>query len=110
MERRGALVIGIGLDGDEACQGSSELAVEGDFVAEEEFGGGCGGRLVEGEDGAHFGRPEERVLKRHFSIERDLLESPDAELAPAGDGHGLDQHELRGRGGMELVNKGAEES
>ncbi len=85
------------------------MAIEGDVVAEGELGLEGIGRGFEGEGGADFGRTEGRVLKGNLAVESHFLQSPNAELTPAGDGHGLDQHELGCGGGAEFLDEGAEE-
>jgi hypothetical protein len=47
-------------------------------------------------------------LKGHVTIDGALLHSPDAELTPAGDSHGLGQHSLGGGAGLVLVEQGVE--
>ncbi len=49
------------------------------------------------------------VLKGDVAIEGGLLRSPDAELMPAGDGHGFDEGEFGFRGGLEFGCEGGEE-
>ena len=82
-------------------EGSGELAVEGDVVTEQEFGrAGAGIGAAEGEEDLHGFGSEAGVLKVDVAVERGFLGSPDAELAPAGGGHGFDEHELGGGGGL----------
>ncbi len=80
-------------------EGSGELAVEGDVVTEKEFGrAGAGVSAAEGEEDLHGFATEAGVLQSDVAVEGDLLGSPDAHLAPAGGGHGLDEQKL-GLGG-----------
>lgn len=98
------------MEGGEAGEGSGELAVEGDFVAEEELGraGGFVG-AAEGEDGADGGGSDVGRLESHVAIEGGLLEAPDTELTPACGDHGLDESELGGGARLMLVNEVGEE-
>ncbi len=94
-------------------EGSGELAVEGDVVAEEEFGRAGGGvGAAEGEEDLDGFGAEAGVLQGDVAVERCFLGSPDAELAPAGGGHGLDEQELGLGGGLvfgiEVGEEGAE--
>ncbi len=44
----------------------------------------------------------------HFEIDGDLLERPDAHLAPASGGHGFDQGDFRASGRAKLADKRGE--
>ena len=80
----------------EAEEGSGDLAVEGDFVAQEEFvGAHAFGGVAPGQDGA-----QRRVIggrgRGYLMVEGDFLHSPDAPLTPAGGGDVFDQEFLGG--------------
>ena len=66
------------------------------------------GQIAEGEGGAG-GAVHGLLLAGDLVIEAGLFEGPDAELAPAGDGHGFDEGVFDGGGGLELVVEVAEE-
>jgi len=94
---------------EEAGEGSGELAVVGDFVAHEEFGRNGIGGAAEGKEDLDGRGADIGVDQRQFAINSGFLCAPDAEKTPAGDGHGFDQAELGGGGGLEFVDEGAEE-
>ena len=98
------------LEGFEAGEGAGELAIEGDFVAEEELQrrGGIR-RRAEGEGGADGGRADGGVLENHVAIEGRFLDAPDAVETPAGSRHGFDKHELSGSAGLMFVHQGIDE-
>jgi hypothetical protein len=85
------------------------LAVEGDVVTEEQFGRTSGGGVAEGEEGSNDGRSDGGGLKCHVAIKGGLLNSPDAELAPAGGGHGFDQHGFGLGGGLVFLHERGEQ-
>ncbi|HEY4364141.1 MAG TPA: hypothetical protein VGN17_24435 [Bryobacteraceae bacterium] len=81
-------------------EGSGELAVKGDVVAEEEFGRTGGGGAAQGEEELDGFGSDGGVLEGHVAVESGFLGSPDAELAPARGGHGFDEKELGLGGGL----------
>ena len=97
-------------EGLQKGEGSGELEAEGAVVTEQAVGraGGIGG-AAEGEDGSDVRGAGGGVLKGDVAVEGGFEGSPDAELMPAGDGHGLDEGELGFRGGMELLHEAGEE-
>jgi hypothetical protein len=92
-------------------EGSEELAVERGFIPQEKIRrtGGFGG-AAEGEDGADAGGSGGGVLEGDVAVEGGFLRAPDAELTPAGDGHGLDEGHLSLGVGLVFVDEGGEES
>ncbi len=94
----GWLVALPGLKSQKTDQGSGELAVEGDFVAQQDVGRAESlGRAPQGGEHADVGWSYIRILERHVPVHGGFLRSPDSELAPASYGHGFDQADL-GRG------------
>lgn len=86
----------------ERVEGTGELTVEGGFVAEEEVeDAGVVGQVLEDRGGA-VGGFSGRGLVVHFEIQGGLLDIERAEIAPAGDGHGVDQGCLGGGAGLEF--------
>ncbi len=101
---------GLGLEGHQTGERANELAVEGDFISEKDLRGtGAFGGAAKGESRAHGGRTSARILKGHVAVEGVLLHIPHAEQPPAGGGHGLDQHDLRGGGWPVFRGEGGEE-
>ena len=99
---------GLGLERDKTAEGASELAVERDFVTEEEIrGAGVIGR-VEGVDGTDGGWTEVGILEGHALVHGYFLHAPDAELTPAGDGHGFDEHHLSSGAGVVFGDESGE--
>jgi hypothetical protein len=108
--RRGGGRGGQGLQLEQVVEGAVELAVKGGFVAQEKLGraGGFGG-AAEGEEGSDGGGADGGVAERDVTVDRRLLGAPDAQLAPAGDDHGLDERHLSLRGRLIFVHEGGEE-
>src|ERR1017187_10764266 len=86
----------------EPGEGAIELAVVAGFVAVDEFERtGCVAEGLEGEGGLGGG-VDGFVLFGDLVIESGLFHAPDAHLAPAGNGHGLNERVLDGAFGREF--------
>jgi hypothetical protein len=89
----------------EAEEGSGDLAVEGDFVAQKEF---VSTNAFDGisprQDGTQ-GRVIGGGGRGYLMIEGDLLHSPDAPLTPAGGGDVFDQEFLGWSAGVVFLKE-----
>jgi hypothetical protein len=90
----------------EAEEGAGDLAVESDFVAQEEFvGADTFWGTVQSQDGPQGRRVGCGGGRGHIVVEGDFLHSPDSILTPAGGGDGLDHHGLGGSAGLVFVHE-----
>jgi hypothetical protein len=89
----------------EAEEGSRDLAVEGDLVAQEEFvGANAFGGISPSQDGT-----QRRVIgggrRGDLMVKSDLLHSPDAPLTPASGGDVFNQQSLGWRARIVLLKE-----
>ena len=113
QERRGVACARFGrrsgAEFQERVQGAGELTVVGGFVALGEIeDAAVVGQVLESCGGA-LGGGCRSGLARHFQIEPGFLDSEDAEMAPADDGHGVDQGVLGGSARLEFSDGGGVE-
>jgi len=91
---------------EERGEGAAEFAVIGGFETKlEGEDSGVVSEVTKGDGGEDGSRGEGRVRlggARHFEFEAGGLHAPEAEQAPAGHDHGLDQEGFGGVAGVEL--------
>jgi hypothetical protein len=106
---RGTLVFG--LEVGEARVYAGELTVVHVLVAVKKVGrADAVGGASQGESGADGGWTDFRVLNGHVAINAGFLNTPDAELAPLGDGEGLNQGDFGGGDGLEFLDVAVQEA